>query len=305
MKTAASLLLLSNSIVGLNGFQSNILNCPRNIKNHRLQNTRLQMNFFKDMINSAFENDKNLSSEIEGPNDTDMFAVQGEKTEVQKKWIESQMNANKSNVVNDGKGAPMNAELLPGTKWELVLYLTGVPNFDPSNSLYGSKVNISNRDSGLSKDGFAIGADTLPDEPSVTLQITLMEDGVCKVDESAFTTGINGEWKLSDDGRIIRFSLDCTGYQRTVTTKGTIQNVYWSDRQEAERKSSAVYEIPPGQIFAEARVGFGNTPGVFVMGDENNPEGLLKIEKSQGMFGVTTKSFACGKFAAKMITDEE
>ena len=41
------------------------------------------------------------------------------------------------------------------------------------------------------------------------------------------------------------------------------------------------------------------------MGNKEVPEGLLKIEKSQGMFGVSSKMFACGKFSANMITDQE
>jgi len=205
----------------------------------------------------------------------------------------------------------MNPDLLPNTKWNLALYLTGVPNFDPSNSLYGSKVNISTRkDSGLAKDGFAIGADVLPDEPSVTFQITLLEEGKCRVEESAFTADTEMEWKLSEDGRTIRFSLDCTGYQRTVTTKGTIQNVYWSDRDEAGRKSSATYEIKPGVVYAEARVTFGSKPGLYVMAQDEGstssgaPGGLLKVEKAQGMFGVSSIMLACGKFSAEMMLDE-
>ena len=270
----------------------------------RRNETYLKMNFFKDLIGSAFENDPNISSEIEGPNDSDaIFASSNLKTDVQKKWLESQAAATKK-VVNDGRGAPMNPDLLPGTKWELALYLSGVPNFDPSNSLYGSKVNISTRDSELAKDGFAIGA-TLPNDPSVNVRIVLLEDGKCKVEETAFTTDTEGEWKLSDDGRLIRLSMDCSGYERTVTTKGTIQNVYWSDRDEVEKKSSATYGITPGQIYAETRVGFGEKPGVFVMGNKDGPEGLLKVEKAQGMFGVSSKMLACGKFSANMITGEE
>jgi hypothetical protein len=267
--------------------------------------TSLQMNFFKDLIGSAFENDPNISSEIDGPNDSDetFGSASNLKTDVQKKWLASQAAATKK-VVNDGRGAPMNPDLLPGTTWELALYLSGIPNFDPSNSLYGSKVNISNRDSELSKDGFAIGA-ILPDEPSVKLIIVLLEDGTCQVGESAFTANTEGEWKLSDDGRVIRFSMDCSGYERTVTTKGTIQNVYWSDRDQVEKKSSATYEIPPGQIYAEIRVGFGEKPGVFVMGNKDVPEGLLKVEKAQGMFGVSSKMLACGKFSGTMIISEE
>ena len=40
----------------------------------------------------------------------------------------------------------MAPELVTGTSWVLDLYLSGVPERDPSNDLYGSKVNISSRD---------------------------------------------------------------------------------------------------------------------------------------------------------------
>lgn len=282
----------------------------------KITTTYLQMNFFKDLLGSAFENDPNLSpdktqNQLEGPydnqNDDRSFSSQP-KTEVQKKWLQSQdpmMNTRKK-MLDDGKGAPMNPELLIGTRWKIGLYLMGVPNFDPTNSLYGSKVNISNRDAQLVKDGFAIGADVLPDEPSLSIDIEFLKDGICKVQESSFTTGSDGEWKLSSDGRMVRFSMDCTGYQRTVTTKGTIQNVYWSDREEAERKSSAVYEIAPGKIYAEARVSYGEKPGSYNMGSNKKyPEGLLKVEKAQGLFGISTKLVACGKFAAEMRTTND
>mmetsp|Transcript_605 Transcript_605/g.1099 ORF Transcript_605/g.1099 Transcript_605/m.1099 type:complete len:333 (-) Transcript_605:134-1132(-) len=265
----------------------------------------LNMNFFKDMIESAFKNDPNLSSSIEGPNDSEEHYIGSPKTDVQKKWLQSQDKMKNNNVFNDGKGAPLKSELLEGTNWKIGLYLMGVPNFDPTNSLYGSKVNISNRDSQLVKDGFAIGADVLPDDPTLMLQIKLLKSGKCKVETSSFTTGEDGEWKLSDDGRLLRFSLDCTGYQRIITTKGTIQNVYWSNRDEAERKSSAVYEIAPGKVYGEARVSYGEKPGVYVMGSKAYPDGLLKIEKAQGLFGVSTKMVACGKFAAEMILGGE
>ena len=116
----------------------------------------LHMNFFKDLIGGAFENDPNLSrdkseGQLEGPNDDDMniFASNVEKTDVQKRWLESQSNAaaataEKANTATatkskfgGGFGAPMDPELLPNTKWKLALYLTGIPSFDPSNSLYG------------------------------------------------------------------------------------------------------------------------------------------------------------------------
>ena len=276
--------------------------------------TALQMNFFKDIIGAAFDNDPNLSSDktqnqLEGPNDTEIVSS-AQKTDVQKKWLESQAKRN-TVVDSGGKGAPMNPDLLPNTKWKFSFYLTGIPNFDPSSSLYGAKVNISSRrDSSLAKDGFAIGADRLPESPSVEFDVILLEGGKCQVEEGAFTTGTMGEWVLSDDGRMIRIAMECTGYERKVTTKGTIQNVYWSDRESAERNTSATYAIAAGQIFAEARVGFGSKPGLYVMAqDEQNtasnvPGGILKVEKAQGAFGLTSKMMACGKFSAQMIVED-
>ena len=311
-------------LIGLCSFVSGLAfqsSSPRTPTLHALRTSTppLHMNFFKELISGAFENDSNLSQDksldqLEGPNDNDDNKIQSYnlKTDVQKKWLESQ--ARRPVIAKSGgtgKGAPMNPDLLPNTKWTLSLYLTGVPNFDPSSSLYGSKVNISSRrDSTLARDGFAIGADVLPEESSVQFEITLLEGGKCQVTESAFTTSDMGEWKLGDDGRMIRFSFTCTGYQRKVTTKGSIQNISWSDRENAERSTSATYDIASGQVFAEARIGFGSKPGLFVMAqmegntDSGAPGGLLKVEKAQGMFGVTSKMMACGKFSAQMAEIE-
>jgi hypothetical protein len=44
------------------------------------------------------------------------------------------------------KGAPLMVDALVGTDWELSMYLTGVPDRDPSNGLYGSKTKVSARD---------------------------------------------------------------------------------------------------------------------------------------------------------------
>ena len=62
-------------------------------------------------------------------------------------------------------------------------------------------------------------------------------------------------------------------------------------------------------MFAEARVGYGAKPGVFTMAmsegaGKDGPGGLLKVEKSSGVFGVTTKTIPCGKFSASMILEE-
>ena len=172
-------------------------------------------NFFKDLLDSAFENDPNLSTDkseqqLEGPNDGNdniISSFNNDKTEVQKRWLESQQqlksqtseknagNANSftSSLSSTAKGAPINPELLPGTKWELSFFLTGIPNFDPNNSLYGSKVNISTRkDSDMAKDGFAIGADSLPSSPSATSMIQFLNDGVCQ-----FHQYLTDRWPIS------------------------------------------------------------------------------------------------------------
>ena len=216
-----------------------------------------------------------------------------------------------SSLSSNVKGAPINPDLLPGTKWELSFYLTGIPNFDPNNSLYGSKVNISTRkDSSMAKDGFAIGADSLPTTPSSTTLLEFQSNGICQIYESPFTKAYQGQWVLSDDCKSIRFAVDVKGYQRTVTTKGTIQNVYWSDRDDVERKSSATYFIEEGIVYAEGSIGYGSQPGVLVMalgegGNGNVPGGLLKVEKKMGMFGLTSKMVSCGKFSSKMIVQDD
>ncbi len=286
-------------------------------------------NFFKDLVGSAFENDPNLSpnkseQQLEGPNDDNTILLknklENEKTDVQKRWLASQakLSSNASNNQSATSfspslsssstvkgGAPINPILLSGTKWELSLYLTGIPDFDPNNSLYGSKVNISTRkDSNMAKDGFAIGC-TLPTEPSTSATIQFLDNGICKVFDGSFTNSFDGEWKLSNDGKFIRFSMDVKGYQRTVTTTGSIQNVYWTNREDVERKSSATYSIDAGKVYGEATVGYGSKPGIFVMasgGSNADPGGILKVEKKTGMFGINTKMLACGKFSAAMIT---
>eukprot|EP00551_Chaetoceros_affinis_P015958 CAMPEP_0203692606 /NCGR_PEP_ID=MMETSP0091-20130426/4746_1 /ASSEMBLY_ACC=CAM_ASM_001089 /TAXON_ID=426623 /ORGANISM="Chaetoceros affinis, Strain CCMP159" /LENGTH=373 /DNA_ID=CAMNT_0050563483 /DNA_START=1 /DNA_END=1122 /DNA_ORIENTATION=- len=305
--------------------------------------SQLHMNFFKDLIDSAFENDPNLSTnksqqQIDGPNDdegTNIFALNNDngKTEVQKRWLESQSQSQTKTTSSsssftsptNAKGAPINPALLPGTKWIIQFYLTGIPDFDPSNSLYGSKVNISTRkDSSMAKDGFAIGADTLPKEPSTTCTVEFCDGGICLVSDGSFTVpsesksegegeSVTCKWILSDDYRMIRFSFLCRGYQRTVTTTGTIQNVYWSDQDEVRRKSSATYSIPSGIIYAEASIGYGSTPGTLVMAnaaagamamEKSAPAGLLKVEQKMGVLGLSSKMVSCGKFSAQMVDDD-
>jgi len=282
------------------------------------QNPALEMNFFKDLFESAFENDANLSSDkslqqLEGPDDAIDEKNKSDKSDVQKRWLE-QEESRKMKVASFSSpsltnGAPMNPALLENTSWCLSLYLTGLPDFDPSSSLYGARVNISARGKEMSKEGFAIGADQLPENPTVVVPIRLLKDGICFSEETPFTTGgNNGQWKLSEDCRTIRLSLDSTGYQRTITTKGTIQNIYWSERDEIKSKTSATYSIKPGWIYAEAPVGYGSQPGIFVMAntfskssDNIIAPGILRVEERSGLFGASSKQLACGKFSAEML----
>jgi len=245
-------------------------------------------NFFQDLLKDAFENDDTLSSnkgesQIEGPNDEPAQPV-AMLTETQQKWRQANPRS---------AGAPLNSDMLVNTKFELDLFLSGVPSKDPSNDLYGSKTNISNRDR-------QVGLD-VPDEPTVTVQIELLPDGVCEATESAFTSGTEkGQWKLADDGRTLRISIDVVGYSRTVQTKGSIQKVFWSDGEEVTRQTSSSYTIPPGFIFGDVPVVYGTRPGTVKM----EGDGILRVEKASGLLGVSSKLVACGKFVGRSILED-
>jgi len=318
------------------------------------------MNFFKNMLDQAFKNDDNLSNDrslqqYDKPEDEyeDIISMQNKrqeqtpKTEVQKRWLESQASikssTNSNNDNNNEKnrpatgttlyptkttartlpGAPLSTSLITNTTWELSLYLTGTPDFDPSNSLFGSRVSISTRagkdDSSspsLASLGFAIGCDVLPTKPSVLLpSFQFLSDGRCTVLPTSFTTGENeGAWTLSEDGKTVQFSVYVEGWKRTVTTKGTIQNVYWSDGDDTERNSKATYSIPGGWVYGEAGVGYGKVPGRLDMApmtqrivvggaDEvgrGNPTGILRFEKRMGVLGAASKMVPCGMFSAEI-----
>eukprot|EP00957_Ditylum_brightwellii_P111000 8465424-Ditylum_brightwellii.AAC.1 len=123
----------------------------------RSSSSKLQMNFFKDLLNDAFSNDESLpsdksQSQLEGPGDDPDFGASisssAPKTEVQKRWLEQQQQQQRRresvqrSVVG---GAPVDPTALHGTVWDLDLYLLGVPERDPSSDLYGSRVNISTK----------------------------------------------------------------------------------------------------------------------------------------------------------------
>ena len=241
--------------------------------------TSLCMGFFDNILKDAFANDENLSRDgvkgsIEGPEDAmnENFGLNTgrqqpqQQTEVQKRWIESQLQQQESqrrqqqavatpSLVKAAKGAPLSTQVLSGTTWDLSLYLTGVPDRDPSNDLYGSRSNVSVRDRQL---GLGV---SLPTEPTAKVQVQLLEDGAvaicgssttgeddddeCAVDVSEVcSTDIPGQWKLSDDGKTIRIGIPIRGYRRTVTTTGTIQKVFWSQNEPATFDSSSQQHQP-------------------------------------------------------------
>ena len=300
------------------------------------------MGFLDNIFKDAFSNDESLSRDgvkgsIEGPEDTmnenfGLSSQQPEQTEVQKRWIESQQLQKQQEqqrrqqqavaspaLVKTAKGAPLNTQVLTDTTWDLGLYLTGVPDRDPSNDLYGSKSNVSVRDRQL---GLGV---SLPKEPTAKIQIQLLEDGAvaicssatdsdddeCQVDEVC-STDIPGQWKLSDDGKTIRIGIPIRGYRRTVTTTGTIQNVFWTQNEEATSKTSSTYSIPEGFVYGDISVGFGDEPGKLIMMDEKSsspisgmsviPGGLLRVEKRQGLLGASSTMVPCGRFSGRMVT---
>ena len=316
----------------------------------KLSTTILQMGFFDNLLKDAFSNDPNLSSDKvsgaidEGSEDDwlDTASSDTEKTDVQKRWLESQQraamnsrqssssgggvlaNTNVGNVAGRVVGAPLSSELLSDTRWILSFYLTGVPDRDPSNDLFGSRTNVSVRDRRL-----GLGA-SLPGEPTGSVIVQLLGDGSVTIEDSWFgdrsdsngddddddgttTTerqGIcpnetSGQWLLSEDGRTLRVGLPIIGYKRTVTTKGTIQKIYWSSEDEKSTQTSTTYSIPEGMIYGDINVGYG-TGGVLAMMEERGeiggtmlPGGLLRVEKRMGL--ASSKMVPCGRFHGKIM----
>ena len=280
------------------------------------------MGFFDNLLKDAFSNDPNLSRDgvsgaiDEGSDDLLNFDV-GQKTEVQKRWIESQINQPKSQssssaISSNAKGAPLSSEQLQNTSWRLSLYLTGVPDRDPSNDLYGSRTNVSLRDRRL-----GLGAN-LPQSATGCVIVKLSSDGSLTVQDSWFgeedaddaekqsisPTSIPGQWLLSPDGRTLRLSIPIVEYKRTVTTKGTIQKIYWSSADESTTQTSTTYSIPEGIIYGDINVGYG-VGGVLDMIEERVeagnmiPGGLLRVEKRMGL--ASSKMVPCGRFSGSFV----
>lgn len=306
------------------------------------------MGFFDDLIKDAFSNDADLAKDgvkgsIEGPGD-DLLGSIGlqqqpqQQSEVQKRWLEAQekqkaqqqqaqQDQRQTVLVKAAKGAPLTTQVLLDTNWELSLYLTGVPDRDPSNDLYGSKTNVSVRDRQL---GPGV---SLPADPTARVRIELLEGGevsilgsfagaadddnddddAAPIDDDASQvcyTDVPGQWKLSDDGKTIRIGIPIRGFRRTVTTTGTIQKVFWSEGEPATSKTSSTYSIPEGFVYGDIAVGYGDRPGTLEMTDEKAsgmeviPGGLLRVEKRIGMLGASSKLLPCGKFSGRMLVDD-
>jgi len=228
-----------------------------------------------------------VTGQIEGPgNEEDDTAETRRRnqqlTETQQKW--RQMN---SQAVTT----------LAGQSFDFNFFLTGVPNKDPSNDLFGAKVNISSRDRQVGQ--------TVPEAPTLSnIRVTFLEQEKCVCEtESSFTSrDSSGDWKLSEDGRQIRFRIPVTGFTRTVETRGSIQSVAWSNQPDQTTRASTIYSIPPGWMYGEAQV--TNSGGG--LQNKNNKivwdQGVLKIEQATGMLGAGSRMAPCGKFQVQMVS---
>jgi hypothetical protein len=265
--------------------------------------TVARFSFFKDLMDRAFENDPSISQtdkrkgQLEAPGearDDDTASRARGLTETQQKWRQ---------LVNQQPPSSLGSSSIAGTVVTMDFYLTGVPNKDPSNDLYGSRVNISSRDRRVNQ--------ALPSEPTVpSVQIAFRNDQTCQcLSETPFTSAVNsvGEWKLSERaavgriGRDVRFRIPVLGYTRTVETRGTIQKVYWSDSDDAVRETSTTYTIEPGWLYGEATVSSDRRRGQLQW-----DSGVLKVEKTGGLLGAATTLVPCGAFAVTgVVSDEE
>jgi hypothetical protein len=240
-------------------------------------------NFFKNILEQAFENDGSISKDesvtgqIEGPGDDESTGSRSAATltATQERW--RQMNT----------AVPA----LVGKTVDMDFYLTGVPNKDPSNDLYGEQVRISDRDRVVGQD--------VPEEATLTgIRVRFADDETCYCEtESAFTAAnAQGDWKISDDGKQVRFRLPVKGYTRTVETKGSIQKVFWSDEPEQTRQTSTIYTIPEGWMYGEAALASGTKASTLVWND-----GILKIEQALGLLGVASKLTPCGRVDVREV----
>jgi len=251
-------------------------------------------NWFKDVVSEAFANNESFDDAVDGQVD---YGIERDNSMVEQQRRLARYESRSSTQ----QVAPIDEDKLVGTKWSMNMFLAGIPDTDPNNNLFGSKVNISSQDK-----RFGIGV-TVPDEPTVTIEIELRENGICRVSESDFTTEGDGQWRLFE-GNLLRLGVECVGYQRRVGVTGTLSKVYWSDEDEVTTQASSTYSIPPGFVYADAKVLYGK-PGEFLMdvtpdsGTKNSIDtlGLLRVEKKEGLLGSRVNMVACGAFTASTI----
>ena len=260
---------------------------PTRLRRYNFLDNLLEGNPFKDMFGKAFENDSKLSQDdklrgmiVEGDGDDDDASSVSRNwsptlTATQEKWRRAQKGPDNASL--QGKSAAMD------------FYLTGVSSSkDPSSDLYGAKENISSRDRKLGQ--------AVPQEPTVSaISVEFLGDNKCRcTSTTCFTTADSeGEWKVSDDGKQVRFRIQVLGYSRTVQTKGSIQKIYWSDEEEKSIQTSTTYTIQAGWLYGEAEL-TTNARGDMLWND-----GILKVEQSMGLLGAASRMLPCGKFVAK------
>ena len=301
-------------------------------------------NFFQDMFQSAFANDRDLLSQtnkrvgmldegiINSDDDDNVFVVAKptkapELTPTQQAWRLKMLSSTQSQQVQS-------TDLIDSTI-RMDLYLSGVPNKDPSNDLYASKTNISLRDRSVGQ--------VLPTVPTIAnIFISFLPNNKCAVstistkeksienesdDESHVSTlpassetgntfvntDIVGDWKLSEDGKQIRFRISVYGFQRTIQTKGTIQKIYWSNEKDSVTETSTLYTIPEGWLYFETELVKRTngslqwmTNSISSNTNKMNPtssssssslsNGIIKVEQTTGFLGIASRMVPCGKF---------
>jgi len=252
----------------------------RNNNSSRRRTLVSRSSFFKDMLEQAFQNDENLSQadiregQLEGPGDDFESRSRPAMTATQQKWQQQQINS------------PITT--LERTTTMMNFFLTGIPNKDPSNDLFGSRVNISSRDRQI---GLAV-----PETPTVSdVRIDFLPDNKCRCSSTSDFVSKNqedGDWKISDDGKQVRFRIRVSGYTRTIQTKGTIQKIYWSSDDDETRVTSTTYSIPGGWLYGEADLTKN------AKGEIRWSNGVLKVEQSMGLLNAGARMVPCGKFTA-------
>jgi hypothetical protein len=321
------------------------------------ENNNNNNNFLQDIFQSAFANDRELLSKsnkrigmldegIDGDDDAFLLIQPQtqksipELTPIQQAWRQKMMSSSSS------LSQMIETTDLIGSTIGIDLYLSGVPNKDPSNDLYASKTNISLRDRSVGQ--------VLPSLPTISnvyieflsnnkcsVSTTLLsssslsnDDDTPNIDTDSTTTSLDvttstnnnhnfvntnmiGDWKLSEDGKQIRFRINVYGYQRTIQTKGTIQKIYWSqETNDSITETSTLYTIPEGWLYFETEllkrpngsIQWMNSISSSIASITNLPttktrssitsssNGIIKIEQSTGMFGIASKMVPCGKF---------